>query len=183
DGAALGSATGAALTVAVFDPKTVSDPRLQGVRVGGDIITVTGGGPGGLAGSAFPGSPLVVYGATSQDGLWYSGNPDGQSIGDFGTKPFPAQLGGGSPHFFFPLANPFDYFGNDVIDASALFAGVPNGQLPSVGLTVYGGVGDDTISGSQAGDHLAGGSGDDTIIGERGVDHIYGDSGVNVDVI
>ena len=53
---------------------------------------------------------------------------------------------------------------------------------PTVGFTAYGGLGDDLIIGSQAGDHLAGGSGDDEIRGLRGVDHIYGDSGVNVDV-
>ena len=35
-------------------------------------------------------------------------------------------------------------------------------NLPSVGITAYGGAGDDTIVGSQTGDYLAGGSGDDT---------------------
>ena len=70
-----------------------------------------------------------------------------------------------------------------MIDASALFAGVAAGSLPTVGFTAYGGVGDDTIIGSQAGDHLAGGSGDDPMLGQRGVDHLYGDSGVNVDIL
>src|SRR5262249_14039032 len=68
-------------------------------------------------------------------------------------------------------------------DASALFASVAPGALPSVGFTAYGGAGNDLIIGSQAGDHLAGGSGDDEIRGLRGVDHIYGDSGVNVDIL
>ena len=54
--------------------------------------------------------------------------------------------------------------------------------FPSVGFTAYGGLGDDLIIGSQAGDHLAGGSGDDEIRGLRGVDHIYGDSGINVNL-
>src|SRR6185436_16083759 len=53
-------------------------------------------------------------------------------------------------------------------------------NLPTVGFSAYGGLGDDLIIGSQAGDHLAGGSGDDEIRGLRGVDHIYGDSGMNV---
>ena len=84
----------------------------------------------------------------------------------------------------FPLANPFDYAGNDVIDAQrAVRAASQPARLPTVGFTAYGGAGDDLIIGSQTGDHLAGGSGDDTILGQRGVDHIYGDSGVNVDVI
>lgn len=92
------------------------------------------------------------------------------------------RIGNSAPFFVFPLANPFKLAGNDIIDASALFAGAPVNNLPSVGFTAYGGAGDDTIIGSQTGDHLAGGSGRDTIIGNRGVDHIYGDSGVNVDV-
>ena len=48
--------------------------------------------------------------------------------------------------------------GDDVLDASA----------SSLGVTFYGGAGNDTISGSQAGDHLAGGSGDDEIHGLAG---------------
>ncbi|WP_392533892.1 DUF4347 domain-containing protein [Nostoc sp. C117] len=142
--------------------------------IGGDTITVNGGG-----GSA---SPLVVYGDTSQDGIWYSGSPETVTGADFGQKPFD-QVGTADDRFLFPLANSFDLSGNDIIDARNLFKTIPAGQLPSVGLTVYGGAGNDTIYGSQAGDHLAGGSGDDTIYGQRGADHIYGDSGVNVDVI
>ncbi|HEV8251466.1 MAG TPA: Calx-beta domain-containing protein, partial [Gaiellaceae bacterium] len=87
----------------------------------------------------------------------------------------------------FPLANPFVYAGNDVIDASALSAEVSctllSCNLPSVGFTAYGGAGNDYILGSQTGDHLAGGSGDDEIHGGRGADHIYGDSGVNVNIL
>src|SRR5581483_3695629 len=105
-----------------------------------------------------------------------------QSVRNFGPKPFPTLLGNGTPNFFLPVGNPFRYAGNDVIDASALFAGVPAGQLPSVGFTAYGGRGDDTIFGSQAGDHLAGGSGDDVIFGGGGIDQVYGDDGVNVNL-
>jgi Ca2+-binding RTX toxin-like protein len=156
-------------TVAVRDPKTLS------TRIGGDTITITGG--------AGPNSPLVVYGDTSQDGIWYSGDPRQLSIRDFGTKPFPTQLGNGTPKFFFPIASPYRFAGNDVINASALFAGTAVGSLPSVGFIAYGGVGDDLLIGSQAGDFLVGGSGDDEIRGQRGSDQIYGDNGVNVNVI
>jgi Ca2+-binding RTX toxin-like protein len=150
-----------------------------GKRVGGDHIVVTGG--------AGPNSPLVIYGDTSQDGVWYSGHAHDVLGMEFGEKPFDPfpQLTDGEnedDEWVFPLANPYKLAGNDVIDASALFASAPAGSLPSVGFTAYGGAGNDTIYGSQAGDHLAGGSGDDLIIGNRGVDHIYGDSGVNVSV-
>jgi Ca2+-binding RTX toxin-like protein len=96
-------------------------------------------------------SPLVIFGDTSQDGARYDSQPDD---GIFTGNAL-----------FYGLA------GNDIIDASANQNGV----------TIYGGLGDDTITGSQAGDHLAGGSGNDTINGEAGIDHIYGDSGFNLD--
>ena len=102
---------------------------------------------------------------------------------DFGTKPFPNQLGNGTPDFVFPVADPFRYAGNNVIDASADFANVPDSQLPSVGIIAYGGPGNDTIIGSQASDFLAGGSGNNTIWGERGNNQIYGNDGINVNVI
>ncbi|MCG8559790.1 MAG: calcium-binding protein [Hyphomicrobiales bacterium] len=130
---------------------------------GGDTFIVTGGG--GVD------APLVIYGDTSQDGTWYAGNPAEPSSGTFG-------LGGTA--FDYPLANPFDHHGDDVIDASGLFAG---GGAPVVGLTIYGGRGQDVITGSGAGDHIAGGSGNDTINGGAGPDHIYGDAGFNVDPV
>ncbi|MFL6033989.1 MAG: HYR domain-containing protein, partial [Gaiellaceae bacterium] len=93
------------------------------------------------------------------------------------------RVGNSAPFFVFPLANPYLYSGNDVVDAHLLDWADATNALRSVGLTVYGGPGDDLIIGSQTGDHLAGGSGDDTILGQRGEDHIYGDSGFNVDLI
>ncbi|MGH3369715.1 MAG: hypothetical protein ACRDPR_06920, partial [Nocardioidaceae bacterium] len=235
------------------------------VRVGGDDISVTGGTS--TTGAGGPDSPLVVYGDTQQDGIWYGGDPTYMSLHDFGSKPMPHEdalavaiasvlhptqgtvgtitrtdgkswiaagfsvsqrikidgqyvgvvtevtdskltltfletgfgslvgtsqarsvvvqnrIGNGADFFVFPLAHPFTWAGNDVIDASRAFSGSAATALPLVGLTIYGGAGDDTIYGSQAGDHLAGGSGDDTILGNRGVDHVYGDNGVNVDLI
>ncbi|MDA1276506.1 MAG: hypothetical protein O2960_21015, partial [Verrucomicrobia bacterium] len=57
-----------------------------------------------------------------------------------------------------------------------------NASVSTASVSIYGGIGDDVIHGSQSGDHLAGGSGDDQIFGQDGVDHIYGDSGINVDL-
>ena len=185
----------------------------------------------------------MIYGDTSQDGLWYGGNPAGISLHNFGPKPLPhddsiavtlalvpstpfgtitrsdggswitdgfaigqniaidgqfvgavtaltkttltltfltadfhpgtgthavvvqTRIGNGAPFFVFALGNPFLYAGNDVIDARQAFASVAAGLLPSIGITAYGGAGDDTIYGSQTGDILAGGSGNDTIAG------------------
>ena len=153
-----------------------------GAAIGGDTITVLGGGGAG--------SPLAIYGDTSQDGLWYSGDPErtGRTASEpwadvaiFGAK-FHDQAGTADDAWRFPLANPFDFSGNDVIDAGALDAADMIGAT-TIGVTIYGGAGDDQILGSQVADHLAGGSGDDTIGGEQGDDHIYGDSGLNVDPI
>ncbi len=225
------------------------------LRIGGDTITVTGGTSTTAAGG--PDSPLVVYGDTSQDGIWYGGDPTVISLQNFGPKPMPHEdainvtltpggtitrtdggswissgfavgqriaindvyvgvvttvtdsvitltfiepaysaftsgvrkvsvqnrIGNGAPFFVFPQAHSYQWAGNDVIDARGAFSAVPSSSLPTVGITAYGGPGNDTIYGTQTGDHLAGGSGDDVIVGGRGQDHVYGDSGVNVDFI
>src|SRR5260370_988723 len=81
---------------------------------------------------------------------------------DFGSKPFPTQLGNGTPDFILPVADPFRFAGNNVLDGSADFpiallsatsvpnVGVPEGQGPSVGLVLYGGPRNNTSYGSQA---------------------------------
>gem|GEM_PF-4232680 len=130
--------------------------------VAGSITVVQGGGgndvltanaaPGAAVGGA--GSPLILLGDTTQDGSFYDSITT--HITGHGRQ--------------FPCAAPFSC--NDTIDAS--------GATGSV--TIYGGVGNDTITGSQYGDHLAGGSGDDTIHGLSGNDHIYGDNGFNLDL-
>ena len=68
------------------------DPGLDGgVAVGGDTIIVCNPNAVNAAGQPVPcgnvlggpNSPLVIYGDTSQDGIWYSGNPstvDGLSL-------------------------------------------------------------------------------------------------------
>ena len=138
---------------------------------GSDQITVTGGGG--------PGAPLVVYGDTSQDGLWYGGAANVLSFAVLITpKPF-QNVVGSSNSFRVPIANTFATAGNDSVDAHV------SGTTPgwTVGLTIYGGPGNDHLIGSQAGDFIAGGSGDDVLVGNGGTDQIYGDSGVNVDLI
>ena len=189
------------ITVVGYDSGRAAPGTLdQTIQVGGDHIVVCSTTAvddqghsipcGAVTGG--PNSPLVIYGDTSQDGLWYSGDPSTSTDGhEFGDKPFNPFVNipdaqNEDDEWFFGLANPFKRAGNDVIDASRLFATFPCTatacNLPTIGITAYGGAGDDTILGSQAGDHLAGGSGNDTIHGLRGIDHIYGDDGINVDI-
>ena len=137
-----------------------------GVRMGGDTIVVCNLTPldkraeqgcAGQPGSssqriAGPESPLVVYGDTSQDGVWYGGTAFDTKGYEFGPKPFDPfyKIPDGDnedDEWVFPLANPYDFAGNDVIDASNLFRTVPCAPapaacaLPSVGFTAYGGAG------------------------------------------
>ncbi len=56
---------------------------------------------------------------------------------------------------------------NDVIDIDSAYTGL-------VGFNIYGGGGNDTITGSIADDTLEGGTGSDTISGGDGFDTIYG---------
>jgi hypothetical protein len=93
------------------------------------------------------------------------------------------RLGENADFFVFPLAEQYTFAGNNFIDGHLLDARVPNGQLPSIGFIAYGGAGNDTIIGSQAGDMLAGGSGNNVIEGGRGQKQIYGAAGFNVNVI
>ncbi len=253
---------------------------VTGFDDGGNTLLVSGTplSTGSFAATVVINSPLVVYGDTSQDAVWYKGKNDKLSLGKFSNKPMQHEddlpvsfgetilfagsqfentfgtitrsdgswwdsgfvpeglimvddvlvgtisqisddgktlflfekdlttdddlsalwdaledgahtivqrnrLGQNTDFFVFPLASAYLHAGNDVIDAHNLYAAIPDGQLPAVGFTAYGGKGDDLIIGSQAGDHLAGGSGNDTILGGRGIDLIYGDAGFNVDLI
>jgi Ca2+-binding RTX toxin-like protein len=63
--------------------------------------------------------------------------------------------------------------GDDVVDASALSAGV-------IALTADGGLDDDTLIGSDGPDILLGGDGDDTLLGGPGVDTLDGGTGNNI---
>ena len=149
------------------DMMTIND-TLRNIAAVGGLTLVHGGGNTDIApgvrggdtiivnGGGGSDSPLAVFGDTSQDGRRYSGQSGVSEQDSEGS----------------PLAIQFDNFGNDIIDAS----------VSSLGVTIYGGLGDDILTGSQGGDHIAGGSGDDIIFGQDGGDHIYGDDGFNIDL-
>jgi Ca2+-binding RTX toxin-like protein len=72
---------------------------------------------------------------------------------------------------FVPAGTPFAA-GDDTIDASAATGAV----------ALYGGGGNDRITGSAFSDTIAGGSGDDVLLGGLGADVIHGDDGFNLDL-
>jgi Ca2+-binding RTX toxin-like protein len=127
----------------------VTDPVTGETVMGGDRITVTGGG-----GAA---SPLVVYGDTSQDGSRYNAVSSSTQFNANGN------------------AVVFDAFGNDIIDASAsalsitAYGGPGNDILygSAEGDQLAGGSGDDVIEGKGGQDHIYGDSGfnlDNTVV-------------------
>ena len=65
---------------------------------------------GGVLGG--PNSPLVVYGDTSQDGVWYCGHPatSRARVRRQAVRPVPKLPDGENEddEWVFPLANPFD---------------------------------------------------------------------------
>jgi hypothetical protein len=169
------TATGASLRTLTA---TVPSGEFTVARIGGDFLTVTGGGG--------PTSPLVLYGDTSQDGTWYAGRNHHVLGSHFGQKPFDAfaslpAFTNEDADWIMPIADLYKRAGNDTIIGNTLFAALDPGSLPTVGFVGYGGAGNDILFGSQAGDHLAGGGGNDGILGLRGNDIIIGDSGINVD--
>ena len=164
-----------ALTLTAYDPTLDQASGLA--RIGGDTITI---GPKDAQSSVLggPQSPLVVYGDTSQDGVWYAGHSDDTLGYEFGPKPFDpfwmiTDDQNEDDEWVFPLADPYTDAGNDVIDARALYADIgcdaTCSNLPTVGFTAYGGEGDELFR--QPGRRsLAGGSGTTRSTAPR-VDH------------
>ncbi|GAM62156.1 hypothetical protein JCM19232_5120 [Vibrio ishigakensis] len=114
----------------------------------------------------------VVHGGGGSDTLSVTGSDaDGVLIlfGDTGQNGFAYNATSDEKT---DKAREFNNPGNDIINASGAGGSV----------TIFGGQGNDAITGSEYGDHIAGGSGNDFIAGLGGDDHIYGDSGFNVDV-
>ncbi len=150
---------------------------LPGGAMGGDhiVVNLTNGGGGTAA-------PLIVFGDSSQDGSFY--NATTAMLTAFVAALGAAAAAGLPAPQTNLFARAFSNAGNDIIDA----------RRSANSVAIYGGQGNDTIYGSQAGDHLAGGSGNDTIYGDHltlgglipgdgGIDHIYGDDGFNVDLV
>jgi hypothetical protein len=165
------SLNGSTLTLTVANTVTAEGPETASIS--GDVGVVTNGGAVGVVSNISPSTLTLIN--------------IGPGFAALGSGSYTVvqwnRLGNGAPDFVFPVANPYQYAGNNVIDASQLYADIPDGQLPPIGLTIYGGPGNDTIIGSQAGDQIAGGSGNNVIQGGRGANDIYGADGFNVNLI
>jgi hypothetical protein len=130
----------------------------------GGLTVIHGGGNSFLADGVTIGGDTITVNRPTEEGE--------SALVVFGDTSQDGSRYAGASGVASTLAIAFDFSGRDIIDA----------RLSTAMLTIYGGAQNDTIWGSQAGDHIAGGSGNDTIHGQGGVDHIYGDSGINIDV-
>jgi Ca2+-binding RTX toxin-like protein len=158
-------------TVSVFD---LNSPANGYVRLGGDHVTITGGG-----GPSRSWSSSATPRRTAPGMRRTSSVASGVALGATPTLNPP-----GSPNVLtLSGGQPFAYSGHDFLDAVDLFADLPSSGLPAIGVRMYGGPGNDTLVGSQASDIIVGGSGDDLVLGERGEDLIVGDDGVNLDLL
>ena len=143
-------------TLAISDTGDASEKAGSETLDAPMITTVHGGGGSDTITVTGRGNgPLVIYGDTSEDGAQYANTGDAASSS--GTA--------------------FTNAAADTIDASGMAD--PNDGF--VGVVIYGGDGDDQITGSQGDDLIAGGQGADDIDAKGGDDLIYGDSQLNVD--
>ncbi len=177
-----------------FTVENTADGAITAVHGGGGDDTITVSDRGNID-SRGKDAPLVIFGDTTVENtaegaitaIHGGGGNDTITVSDRGNidtrgKDAPLVIFGdtsqdGSRYTDTPsqvnpgFAHSFTNPGNDIINASASQKSV----------SIYGGAGNDSITGSQAGDQIAGGSGDDNINSQGGADHIYGDSGFNLD--
>ncbi len=104
---------------------------------------------------------LALYGDTDADGRRYN---------------YEGGASNGNAFNFNAVGAPEDH--GDTIDASGAGLGADD-----LGVVIYGGIGNDNITGSGGRDHIAGGGGDDTIDALGGDDIIYGDNGFSIDLV
>ena len=110
---------------------------------------------------------LTFHGDNDDGALTISRNPAGELIGNGGTVPID---GGIATLANTDLITAFGGAGNDVITLDEA-----NGPLPAARL--FGGAGDDTLTGGSGNDELQGGSGNDTLLGRAGDDLLVGGGG------
>ena len=135
-----------------FTVETTADGMIAAVHGGAGADQITVNGRGGVDGRGLD-APLFIFGDTTRAGERYV---------DTGA---PGDLQPAFGRVFSQTAA----MAGDTIDASASLRNV----------VIFGGIGDDSIIGSQAGDLIAGGSGSDQISAAAGNDIVYGDGGID----
>jgi Ca2+-binding RTX toxin-like protein len=120
--------------------------------------------------AVFVGGILTVTGDNQDNTLVVSRDPAGTLIVNGGTIPI---SGGPATVANTSLVRIFGFGGNDTLTMDEA-----NGPLPPANL--FGGEGDDVLTGSSSGDVLDGGPGNDTLVGRAGNDLLRGGTGNDI---
>jgi Ca2+-binding RTX toxin-like protein len=119
------------------------------------ILAVTG---------SFNNGVLTTFGDSLDNNITVSRNAAGQLLVNGGA----VAVGGGTPTVAnTSLIQAFGQAGNDVITLSEVSGALPRANL-------FGGAGNDTVTGGSGGDLLFGQSGNDTLLGKGGNDSLFG---------
>ena len=110
---------------------------------------------------------LETFGDGLNNNVTISRNAAGQILVNGGAVPV---LGGNPTVANTNLIQLFGLGGNDTLTLDEA-----NGALPAA--HIFGGTGNDTITGGSGGDHLFGESGNDTLLGKGGFDFLFGGAG------
>jgi uncharacterized delta-60 repeat protein len=134
----------------------------------------------------------ATAGVAADGTLWVEGKAVGETIAvtataAAGKRPAGYQVAVGRSTFKFPAAGvtaiSVDGGGDDVIDVAVDGPGVEFTapiEIPTARVTLRGGAGNDTLTGSPTGSNLFGGDGDDHLIGRAGKDFLYGGPGADL---
>jgi Ca2+-binding RTX toxin-like protein len=117
--------------------------------------------------STFVGGVLAAFGSNDANTIEFSRNAAGQILVNDGAVPV---LGGTSTVANTALITAFGLGGNDVITLSEV-----NGALPKA--TLFGGAGNDVLTGGSGADQLFGQADNDVLLGKGGNDLLFGGAG------
>ena len=140
---------------------------LGGIVIGAGTISVAGGQPASAATTAtFSSGVLSIFGDNANNHMEISRNAAGAILINGGA----VSVQGGTPTVAnTSLIQVFGQGGNDVISLNEA-----NGALPRTNL--FGGIGNDTLTGGSDADILFGQAGNDSLLGRGGLDLLFGGS-------
>ncbi len=140
----------------------------RALGVGSEEVQVAAVNNAGITASFLPGAGVLsVFGTASDNTITVSRDAAGRLLVNGGAVP----VTGGTPTVAnTALIQVFGQAGNDVITINEA-----NGALPRA--LLFGGIGNDTLTGGSGADQLFGQDGNDTLLGKGGNDFLFGGNG------
>ena len=147
-------------------PRRLRRRLLVGAAIGAGLIVLASQQASAATRASFQNGVLTVFGDGAPNTIELSRNAAGTILVNGGA----VNVRGGTPTVAnTSLIQVYGARGNDVLTLNE-----SNGALPRANL--FGGAGDDTITGGSGGDQLFGQDGNDTILGKGGTDFLFGGS-------